>query len=164
MGKEAEIIPSYVVNNIATHTYMDEIDSSGYDKEIFRTQPSSPKPIKSNQREHEIGWGHAPRGRFSKEWVKIQDVVDKAEKRSQRPGMMVNLMCIIWEEMINMWKARNGVQHGVTKEERRKRANGRLLPLVRSAYHTRHLDISLYNMSLFRLTLEERLQMEPRKN
>ena len=66
--------------------------------------------------------------------------------------------------MKKIWKVRNGVLHGVTKEERRKRANDRVLPLVRAAYWTRHLDISLYNMSLFRLSLKERLQMEPNEN
>ena len=83
--------------------------------------------------QHEIRWGHALRGRFSREWGKIQGIVDKAEKMSPRPGMMVNLICILWEEMTNMWKARNGVKYGVTKEERRKRDNDRILPLVRSA-------------------------------
>ena len=66
--------------------------------------------------------------------------------------------------MKKIWKVRNGVLHGVTKEERRKRVNDRVLPLVRAAYRTHHLDISLYKMSLFRWSLEQRLQMEPNEN
>ena len=43
-------------------------------------------------------------------------------------------------------------------------AHGLRCFIVRSAYCTQHLDISLYNMSLFRSTLEVRLQMKPREN
>ena len=63
-----------------------------------------------------------------------------------------------------MWKFRNRFQYGITKEEKRNKANAKIFPLGRSAYRTRYLDISLYNMSLFRLSLEERLQMEPSEN
>ena len=77
---------------------------------------------------------------------------------------MVNLICLLWEEIINIRKAYNGVQHGITKEEKRNRTYEQILPLVKSAYCARHLDISLYNISLFRLILEECLQIEPGEN
>ena len=63
-----------------------------------------------------------------------------------------------------MWKFWNGVQDGFTKEERRNKANEQFFPLARSAYRTRHLYIPLYNMSLSRLSLEERVRMEPSEN
>ena len=114
--------------------------------------------------QNEIGWGHALRGRISKEWNLIQEKIDKAQKRKLRPGLIVNLICLLWEESIMLWKFRNGVQHGITKEEKRIKANKIIFPLVRAAYRTRHRDISLYNLSLFRLSLEERLKLEPREN
>ena len=133
-------------------------------KRLLEHNPFHQRLLKAIREQNEIGRGHALRGRLSKEWVKIQETVDKAEKRRPRPGMFVNLMCLLWDESINLWKFRNGVQHGITKEERRNKANEKKIPLVRSAYRTRHLDISLYNMSLFRLSLEERLRMEPSEN
>ena len=119
---------------------------------------------KAISEQNEIGWGNVLRGRFSKEWGKFQDIVDKSEKRRPRPGIMVNLICILWEEMINRRKTRNIVQHRTTKEERRNRANEKIFPLAWSAYRTRHLHISLYNISLFILPLEERLKIEPGEN
>ena len=119
-------------------------------RRFLEHNPIHKRLTKAIGEQNEIGWGRALRGRLSKEWGAIQALVDKAEKRSPRPGMMVNLICKLLEEMNKMWKVRNGVQHGVTKEERRKRANDRVLPLVRTAYRTQHLDISLYKMSLFR--------------
>ena len=101
---------------------------------------------------------------MSKEWNLIQAKIDKAQKRKPRPGLIVNLICLLWEETITLWKFRNGVQHGITKEEKRIKANKIIFPLVRAAYRTRHRDISLYNLSLFRLCLEECLKLEPREN
>ena len=50
------------------------------------------------------------------------------------------------------------------KRKKKNKANKTIFPLVRSAYRKRHLDISLYSMSLFRLSLDERLRIEPSEN
>ena len=84
-------------------------------KRLLDHNPLHQNLAKSIREQNDIRWGHALRGRFSKELGKVQEIVDKAEKRSPRPGIMVSLICILWEERTNMWKARKGVQNGVTK-------------------------------------------------
>ena len=85
--------------------------------------------LKRAIKEHnEIRWGHVLRGRLSKEWNIIQEKMDKVKKRKPRPGIIVNLICLLWEESINLWKFRNGVQHGITKEEKKDKANNIFSP------------------------------------
>ena len=50
------------------------------------------------------------------------------------------------------------------KRKKKNKANKTIFPLVRSAYRKRHQDLFLYNMSLFRLSLEERLRMDTSEN
>ena len=66
--------------------------------------------------------------------------------------------------MQNMWKFRNGVQHGVTTEEKVLRANERIHPRVRAAYRTRHHDVSFFSQRLFSVELNKRLKMDPVEN
>ena len=70
----------------------------------------------------------------------------------------------LWEAMHNMWKFRNGVQHGVTTEERMIRVNERIHPRVRAAYRTRHHDMSYLCQRLFSVELKRRLEMDPVEN
>ena len=128
-GKKRKMYPlmmSIILRNIHAWMRQTPLDMT---KKILVHNTLHQKLDKVIRKKNEIGWGHALRGRFSKEWGKFQDIVDKAEKRSPRPGTMVNLICILWEKMTNMRKARNGVQHGITKEERRNRANKKHIPI-----------------------------------
>ena len=133
-------------------------------KRLLEHNPTHQRLKKAIKEQNEIGWGHALRGRLSKERNKIQEKMDKVKKRKPRPGIFVNSICLLWEESINLWKFHNEVQHGLTKEEKKNTANKIIFQLVRSAYRTQHQDISLYNMFLFRLSLKERLRMDPNEN
>ena len=66
--------------------------------------------------------------------------------------------------MQHLWKFRNGIQHGVTKEEMRGRANERIHPKVKAAYRTRHHDVSLFSQRLFSVEFKRRLEMDPVEN
>ena len=70
----------------------------------------------------------------------------------------------LWEAMQNMWKYRNGVQHGVTAEERLVRANERIHPRVKAVYRTRHHTVSFFSQRLFSVELKRRLEMDPVEN
>ena len=89
---------------------------------------------------------------------------DEKQGRKKRPGIMAIMITQLWEAMHNLWKFRNGVQHGVTKEERRIRANERIHPRVRAAYRTRHHDVSYFSQRLFSVELIRRLEMDPVEN
>ena len=77
---------------------------------------------------------------------------------------MATMIVQLWDAMQHLWKFRNGVQHGVTKEERRSRANERIHPKIKAAYRTRHNDVSLFSQRLYRVDLKIRLEMEPEEN
>ena len=74
---------------------------------------------------------------------------------------MALMITQLWDAMHNMWKFRNGIQHGVTKEERMIRANGRIYPRVRAAYRTRHHDVSYFSQRLFSVELKKEIGNEP---
>ena len=111
-----------------------------------------------------IGCGHALRGRISAIWGELQELEDKKQGRKKRSGIMALFITQLWEAMQNMWKFRNGVQHGVTTEEKVLRANERIHPRVRAAYRTRHHDVSFFSQRLFSVELNKRLKMDPVEN
>ena len=111
-----------------------------------------------------IGWGHALRGRLSVLWGDIQNMEDEKQGKKKRTGIMAIMIVQLWDAMQHLWKFRNGIQHGVTKEERRGRANERIHPKVKAAYRTRHHDVSLFSQRLFSVELKRRLEMDPVEN
>ena len=70
----------------------------------------------------------------------------------------------LWEVMHNIWKFQNGAQHGVTKEEKKRRANEKIHPRIRSAYRTQRADVSYFNQRLFEVELNRRLDMDSKGN
>ena len=114
--------------------------------------------------QEKIGWGHALRGRIRVTWREIQAMEDAKQRRKIRSGIIAIVITQLWEAMHHLWKFRNGVQHGVTKEERRSRANERIYPRVKSAYRTRHHDMSYFSQRLFSVELQRRLEMDPVEN
>ena len=93
---------------------------------ILKGNPIHQRLVKAIGEQTEIGLGHALRGRLSKEWGEIH-AVDTASDQRPHKGAMVNLIYKLWGGMTKMWKVWNKVQHGVTKEERRKIANEKVL-------------------------------------
>ena len=122
------------------------------------------KLIQAIREQEKIGWGHALRGRISVTWGEIQGMEDEKQGRKKRPGIIALLITQLWEAMHHLWKFRNGVQHGVTKEERRSRANEKIHPRVEAAYRTRHHDVSYFSQRLFSVELQRRLEMDPVEN
>ena len=64
-----------------------------------------------------IGWENALRGRLGKKWGEAQELADAQQKRRGRSGLIVNLICKLWEQMHTLWKERNEVKYGRTPEE-----------------------------------------------
>ena len=85
------------------------------------------KLIQAISEQEKIGWGHALRGRISVTWGEIQGLEDEKQGRKKRSGIMAIMITQLWEAMHNIWKFRNGVQHGVTREEKKTRANERYI-------------------------------------
>ena len=83
-----------------------------------------------------IGWGHALRGRLIVLWGDIQNMEDEKQGKKKRTGIIAIMLVQLWDTMQHLWKFRNGIQHGVTKEERTSRANERIHPKVKAAYRT----------------------------
>ena len=104
------------------------------------------------------------KGRLSKKWGMAQNLADAQMKRKERSGLMVNLICKLWEQMHILWKERNESKHGRTPEEIQQKLRKTINPLVREAYKTRETAVSLFNQRLFRVELEDRLSMSPAEN
>ena len=122
------------------------------------------KLLQAIREQGQIGWGHALRGRISAVWGEIQNMEDVKQGKKKRSGIMATMIVQLWDAMQHLWKFRNGVQHGVTKEERRSRANERIHPKIKAAYRTRHNDVSLFSQRLYRVELKIRLEMDPVEN
>ena len=82
---------------------------------------------------------------------------DAKKGKKKRSGIMANMIVQLWDAMQHLLKFRNGIQHGVTKEERRSRENERIHPKVKAAYRTRHYDVSHFSQRLFSVELKRRL-------
>ena len=116
------------------------------------------------EEQYKIGWENAMRGRLSKKWGVAQNLADAQMKRNERSGIIVNLICKLWERMHILWKERNESKHGRTPEEIQKKLRKTINPLVREAYKIRKTAVSLFNQRLFRVDLEDRLSMSPAEN
>ena len=104
------------------------------------------------------------RGRLSKKWGDAQRLADAQMKRRERSGVMVNLICKLWEQMPALWKERNESKHGRTPEEIQQWLRKTVNSLVKAACETRETAVSLFNQRLFRVNLEDRLSMSPAEN
>ena len=122
------------------------------------------KLLQAISEQGQICWRHALRGRISAVWGEIQNMEDVKQGKKKRSGIMATMIVQLWDAMHHLWKFRNGVQHGVTKEERRNRANERIHPKIKAAYRTQHNDVSLFSQRLYRVELKIRLEMDPVEN
>ena len=90
--------------------------------------------------------------------------VDKSLKYKPSPGMIVHLICRLWEAMKAMWICRNELQYRIRWEDKMRIANEKIHPLVKSVYRTRFLDVSKFSRRLFDMDLKDILQLDSREN
>jgi hypothetical protein len=75
--------------------------------------------VQAYREQTEIGWEHFLRGRISLKWSRAYQLFHS--KPAQEPITAApwakQVIIVLWEYSTNIWKFRNGVKHGHTKEE-----------------------------------------------
>jgi hypothetical protein len=105
--------------------------------------------------QNRIGWGELFRGRFSKEWARVQDDIywQQADTlpTSKMTGLrwQVKLIRRIWEKWYSLWKMRNQAIHGhdlSTRQAAERRETFRSLDEIYNARH--HFEPSVQGLLL----------------
>ena len=85
----------------------------------------------------------------------------RKEKNTGDNGFLITKL---WEAIHSIWRFWNGAQHGVTKEERKRRTNEKIHPRIRAANRTQHQDVLYFSQRFFGVELNRRLEMKPIEN
>jgi hypothetical protein len=91
--------------------------------QAFRVQPHEFDPglHRLIQQQSRIGWRQIFHGRFSKEWVRLQDsyyhrsIIQKESSQdtiSTGERWLTNLILVVWDKRYTLWKQRNQELHG----------------------------------------------------
>ena len=95
-------------------------------------------------RQNAIGWRQILRGRFSKEWERIQNAYymrHKLKTSFKRTGArwQQQFITVIWDAWFNLWSTRNGEVHGTTAATRAQAQRREVARQITEIYASRDL-------------------------
>ena len=110
-----------------------------------------------------LGWRHAIRGRISTKWSQAQHFYAQM-RGSDRPAQENILIRLIWNAMDGLWKERNRMEHGTTKEERTLNAVARINLRIKTAYSKKYKVSQTARIQLFSIPHTRRIQYKLETN
>ena len=120
-----------------------------------------PKPLKYYRliaEQHSIGWDNFLKGRWSKEWGRLQEEHLKATgRRTERcngDAWATNMITTIWTDWFELWEMRNGDRHGKTDAEKNEAVKAQLVREVEELYKSAG-DVHPDDVDIFEMPIEE---------
>ena len=111
----------------------------------------------------DLGWENLLRGRLHRSWEKAQTDFQTSRDQASSPKMPT-IIKLLWDAAATMWKARNDMEHGTTKDARTQYATERMDAQLTDVYKKKHSVSLAARIQLFRIPLGRRKQYNLKSN
>ena len=111
--------------------------------------------------QNDIGWHHLLRGRFSKQWIQLQQShIDHDPEISSKTfsghTWLKKVLHLLWSHLYLAWKERNADLHGIDTADKEAKAKAKLRPAIVAMYEL-GATLDYLDKRLFDVTLTARL-------
>jgi hypothetical protein len=116
------------------------------------------------RQQNKIGWEQLYRGKWSIEWVKLQDrYVTGGKIGISGSEWIIGLGRLMIQQWLHLWKLRNEERHGVDNLRHSQLREQTLHAELRELYHFRH-QVCPNDRQIFHMSAEEHLRLHPTLN